>query len=248
MNEHKDNNRLLIDRVNGILESTPASDWQQGGHAFKPGIRADKPKETWEWAYCINISSGVLLFRSSVPVRSAFAGRGFVLVALQQPRYTVELRPTAWRLNDLINPQRVQTANSEFTLLAEGETAYEIFSFVSKRIDSLNQDSLSKLKIASEDLIKKLEDVEIVNNIFWKDLSEDPEITHFTGEFEEMTIDIYRHYSINEGAKFAMKLSDETNSVAIKKPMFASQLFRIIEEQFKTSKLVKLAKVLEEEL
>lgn len=245
MSDNRENNQLLIDRVKNILETTPASDWQQGGQIFQTGLRSEKPKDHWEWAFCIAIPSGMLLFRASTPVKSEFAGRGFTMRAIRPTKYTVELRPSGWRLVDLINPQRVQTVNNEFSLLAENETAHEIFNFVSSRIEVINKDSLARLIALSEDISLKLESDDVINGILWKEIPDEPDITHFNGEYEGVLLDIYRLYS-NQGIKFAMKVSDETNVVSIKKPIFISDLFSKIEDQFKTSKLVKLTKVLEE--
>ena len=66
--------------------------------------------------------------RKSLPVKSDFAGRGFVLIPISTPNYTTEIRGKGWHHSELTDPfKRSRLADRTCNVLADGEIAAKLY-------------------------------------------------------------------------------------------------------------------------
>lgn len=247
LRSQKSQQELLMEKIEHLLDRTDPDQWRKGGEALNPNDRFKKPQFTWEEVYTLPIPSGVLAARKSLPVKSDFLGRGFMLIPVAPPEFTVELRPHGWHHSELTDPyKRTRLSDRSCRVLCEGEIAEKIYSRVETAYQSFHNAQQVAFDKEAYDFAAKLPGkLREETTSLWERVEETPGDVHFLSEMNGLAIDVARNY-INERENFLLTISKLRLESRIKDRTLIKELFQAVEQLGTTSRLHTLSQALEE--
>jgi hypothetical protein len=245
--EQKSQQDLLFDKIKALLKDTDPECWRKGGDPLSPSDRFEKPRYTWELVYTLAIPSGVLVARSSTPVRSDFQGRGFMLLPVGAPIFTIEMRAPGWHHSELTDPyKRSRFSDRRCSVLAEGSIAKSLYQHIEQVYESYHNAKQKDFDKEAYDYVCKLPaKLKEETSNKWERIEEVPGEVHFVAVLNGMKIDVNRKY-VGERECYDLTVSKLRVASKIQDRVLAKELFHSAEELGLTSRLMSLTKALEE--
>ncbi|NLF25091.1 MAG: hypothetical protein GX589_05465 [Deltaproteobacteria bacterium] len=245
--EQKSQQDLLFDKIKTLLRETDPDKWRKGGEVLNPEDRFEKPRYTWENVYTLPVSSGVLVARASTPVRSDFQGRGFMLIPVSAPIFTIEMRPTGWHYTELTDPyKRSRNSDRRCSVLAEGSIAKNLYQHIEGVYQSYHDSRQAEFDGEAYEFVSRLlARLREETSNKWERIEDIPGDVHFVAVFDELRVDVSRKY-IEGRESYELLVSKFRIQSKIKDRTLAKELFHAAEEQGLTSRLMTLTKALEE--
>jgi hypothetical protein len=244
--EQQSQRTLLLQKIKDLLASADPDTWRKGGDEFVSGRVQDKPRQTWEEIYSLEISKGTLVFRRSTPLKSEFLGRGFVLTRAGNPEYFVELRAKGWHHSELTDPyKRSRNTDNAFTLLAETNIAEELYAYVTDSYNSYHNQKQAEFDREVYTILKLLpEKLQNDASHSWEQVQVDDMEVKFVGKSNEIQIEVSRK---KENGRFFYSLVGKRlrELSKVRDEALAKEIFEAVEELGQTSRLLTLSKALE---
>lgn len=243
----KSQQELLLDKIRHILKKTNPELWKKGGYPLNMEERFEKPRQFWEELYSLDIPTGVLAIRSSTPVKSEFAGRGFQLKASDKPIYSTEIRASGWHHSELTDPyKRSQISDRTCTVLAEGEIAKDIYFYVEDSYDKhfhVKQQEFDKKAYEFVCSLPQRLKKETLSN--WERVEDKVGEIHYVSSIDKLTVDVAKVYQ-EERELYTLHVKDKQLVTEIKNQGIAKDLFHAVEDLGQTSRLMTLTRALEQ--
>lgn len=247
LRSQKSQQELLMEKIEHLLDRTDPDQWRKGGRPLDPNDRFKKPQFTWEEVYTLPIPSGVLAARKSLPVKSDFLGRGFMLIPVAPPEFTIELRPHGWHHSELTDPyKRTRLSDRSCRVLCEGEIAEKIYFRVEAAFNSFHNAQQVAFDKEAYDFVSKLPPkLREETTSLWERTEETPGDVHFLSEIDGLQIDVARNH-VNERENYELTVSKLRLESKIKDRALIKELFEAVEQLGTTSRLHTLSQALEE--
>ncbi|MCB0337292.1 MAG: hypothetical protein KDD62_13335, partial [Bdellovibrionales bacterium] len=247
LHSNKSQRELLLEKIRLILDKTDPERWKQGGEELKDEDRFKKPRQAWELVFTLDIPAGTLVLRNSTPVKSDFAGKGFHLVPISAPIYTVEIRAQGWHHSELTDPyKRSRIADRRCTVLAEGQIAAELYQQIADSYKAHYEKKQAAFDTEAYAYVAKLPHrLREETLCSWERLDQDNGDTHYTASIEGMHFDVSRTY-VNGREVYGVKVSKRDVSSNLKDIGLMKEVYHSVEELGQTSRLATLSKALEQ--
>ena len=247
LQSQKSQQELLIEKIEHLLSETDPDDWRKGGAPLDPRDRFKKPQNTWEEVYTFPVHSGIIAVRKSLPVKSDFLGRGFMLIPSAPPEYTVELRPPSWHYSELTDPyKRTQSSDRSCRVLSEGEIAKNIYMQVEKSYNEYHNNQQADFDNEVYNFVTKLPTL-LMNETtsLWERIEETPGDVHYTTEMNGMRMEVIHNF-IGQRENYEMEVSKLRLKSKIKDRELVKEIFKAVEQLGTTSRLHTLSQALED--
>lgn len=241
--DQKDN--LLI-QIKSLIAGTDQRGWRKGGSALSTKERFEKPRDTWERVYTIDVPGGVLVMRCALPIKSEFLGAGYTYSPSGKARYTVELRGVGFRPRELTDPFRTtRIADRRCDVLADGEAALLVFEHVEQYFRAFEQASVKQFEDEVAKLLTTLPSrVKEIRYDKWDTTNELDGTIRYRSEFDGIEVEISKE-DLQGIQRYSLKFTKDDLLIDKADRSVAKELFNSISDMGKTAGLMALTKVLE---
>lgn len=244
--EHHSQQELLLQKIQRLLQDSDPDRWVKGGEPLQSEMRFEKPRQAWEEVYTYEISAGILVMRSSLPVRSEFQGRGFFLMPNGKPKFSVEVRASSWHHSELTDPyKRSRSADRRLDVLAEGTIAEELYNFIENQYRAFHSEQQEVFNAEVDKFVSKLPHRlkdETVNR--WDRTEEISGEIHLTALIDGYSLDCCKT-QIGTREKVELIVQKGRRKTTVTDRGLLEELLHSIDQVGQTAKLMTLTKALE---
>lgn len=237
----------VYNKIRERLLSAEPERWRRVGEDLNPKIRHPRSMERWEQGFMLDVKDGVLLLRSSQPVRSEFFGGGYTLTPTVPPEHSIELREKGWNSRELADPyfRTVNRKDRKMQTLLQGRRAEMLFREIRSILDNYRASRRNDFENACTELMNGLVDkVAATKFESWVRTDLEADGVRFSCVIDGFSVESAR-VLIDKRIGFQLRIerSDLSKNVTTR---LAEQVFNAIEDLGQTAKLEILDKVLED--
>lgn len=246
----QDNNNQenpVLTKIKNMLAQSNPEKWERFGEALRISNKYPKSYDSWEIVYCIDIQTGLLVFRKSQAVTSQYFGGGYTLTPTASENYFIELRARAWDPRTLIDPyfRSSLDKDKQLKVLGDGEVARHIFMEVESIVNSFSGEKHREIVQVIDNLSREiLERAKTSDSSSWVKSEQEVGTVSYSSEIDGVVVVITKSTK-NNLSNYRLIFTRDKISSRIADVGLSKDLFELIDEKNKTAALEALSSVLE---
>lgn len=244
----------LLTKVKDLLKRADPGKWRREGEELDLDRKYPQQRDSWEKSYSISINNGILVIRSTQPVKCAYFGGGYTITPLGNPVYTVEIKASSFNARDVVEPGQRTTTSAvsgpaqKVEVLAEGRVAETIYELVHTTVRKHLDDQREGFEHDAQELFDKLlnRDRELTSESWDKTEKEEKEgpVVTYTATISGMKTEVSRRVQ-GSSERYSVTFNRGGLKQERKEGAQIRELFEIVEDAARNVRLMALSKVLE---
>lgn len=237
----------VLQKIRGLLSQAKPDKWRSGGEELNTKAKYPRHLDTWEQVLAIDMADGILVLRSSLPVKCEYLVGGYTLTPVALENYTVEMRAKGWNLRELVDPYYRNTGRKDkrCDVLLEGSMAGVLYREIRTLVESFIRERKRSFEEECMDLVRRLPDVIPTTKAeSWERVIEKNAL-RFAGTVENIQIEVSKTTTDGKDHYDAKLCREELTSKNTVINNMAKDLFDKIDSLGKNAKLNELSKLLE---